>query len=101
MSRRRAAGSRSRTDRPPSRMSPSVMSIMRLTIRMAVVLPHPEGPTRTQMSPARTSRGSAGVADGPSDWAVSGAVTEESLGGGGGELIDQYPDRPLDEPPHA
>src|SRR2546423_571544 len=37
-------------------MSPSVMSIMRLTIRMAVVLPHPEGPTRTQISPAGTVR---------------------------------------------
>jgi hypothetical protein len=37
-------------------MSPSVMSIMRLTIRMAVVLPQPEGPTSTQISPAGTSR---------------------------------------------
>ena len=82
------------------------MSIMRLTIRMAVVLPHPEGPTRTQMSPAgtsrerrvhrrlgrhpgsawsraRNSRGSAGDADGPSDWAVSGAVTEDPWAGEG------------------
>ena len=32
------------------------MSIMRLTIRMAVVLPQPDGPTRTQISPAGTSR---------------------------------------------
>ena len=30
-----------------------MMSIMRLTIRMAVVLPQPEGPTRTQISPGR------------------------------------------------
>ena len=40
---------------PPIRMSPSVMSIMRLTIRMAVVLPQPDGPTSTQISPAGTS----------------------------------------------
>ena len=31
------------------------MSIIRLTIRMAVVLPHPDGPTSTQISPAGTS----------------------------------------------
>jgi hypothetical protein len=29
---------------------------MRLAIRIAVVLPHPEGPTITQISPAGTSR---------------------------------------------
>jgi cation-transporting P-type ATPase E len=37
-------------------MSPSVISTMRFTIRMAVVLPQPEGPTKTQISPAPTSR---------------------------------------------
>ena len=37
------------------RMSPSVISTVRLTIRIAVVLPQPEGPTRTQISPAGTS----------------------------------------------
>src|SRR4051812_38872342 len=36
-------------------MSPSVISTVRLTIRIAVVLPHPDGPTRTQISPAGTS----------------------------------------------
>ena len=61
--RGRSAGSRSRshaaappagapsTLRPSSRMSPSLMSIMRLTIRIAVVLPQPDGPTSTQISP--------------------------------------------------
>ena len=55
-SRCRAAGrpaSRSLTLRPPSRMSPEVMSIIRLTIRIAVVLPQPDGPTSTQISPGR------------------------------------------------
>ena len=37
------------------RMSPSVISTVRLTIRIAVVLPQPEGPTSTQISPAGTS----------------------------------------------
>src|SRR3954467_7791438 len=37
-------------------MSPSEMSIIRLTMRMAVVLPQPDGPTSTQISPAGTSR---------------------------------------------
>ena len=36
-------------------MSPTVISTIRLTIRIAVVLPHPDGPTRTQISPAGTS----------------------------------------------
>ena len=37
------------------RMSPSVISTVRLTIRIAVVFPQPDGPTRTQISPAATS----------------------------------------------
>ena len=36
-------------------MSPSVMSTSRLTIFIAVVLPLPDGPTSTQISPAGTS----------------------------------------------
>jgi ABC-type ATPase involved in cell division len=47
---------RARTDRSPIRMSPEVISTVRLTIRIAVVLPHPEGPTSTQISPAGASR---------------------------------------------
>ena len=38
----------------PDRMSPSLMSIRRLTIFIAVVLPAPDGPTRQQISPAGT-----------------------------------------------
>ena len=56
ISRRSSAGLRSRTLRPPIRMSPSVISTIRLAIRIAVVFPQPEGPTRTQISPAGTSR---------------------------------------------
>ncbi len=55
-------GWRSRTLWPSSRMSPSVMSIMRFTIRIAVVLPHPDGPTSTQISPAGTVSESSSTA---------------------------------------
>ena len=37
-------------------MSPSVISTIRFAIRIAVVFPQPDGPTRTQISPASTSR---------------------------------------------
>ena len=37
------------------RMSPSEIVTVRLTIRIAVVLPQPDGPTSTQISPAGTS----------------------------------------------
>jgi hypothetical protein len=43
-------------------MSPEVMSVMRLTMRIAVVLPHPDGPTSTQISPAGTSSESESTA---------------------------------------
>ncbi len=36
-------------------MSPELISTVRLTIRIAVVLPQPDGPTSTQISPAGTS----------------------------------------------
>ena len=44
----------SRIERSPIRTSPLVSSTVRLTSRIAVVLPQPEGPTRTQMSPLGT-----------------------------------------------
>jgi hypothetical protein len=37
-------------------MSPLVISIIRFTRRIAVVLPQPDGPTRTQISPEGTTR---------------------------------------------
>jgi hypothetical protein len=43
-------------------MSPEVIETMRLTIRIAVVFPHPDGPTSTQMSPAGTSKESDRIA---------------------------------------
>src|SRR4051794_28631602 len=81
-------------------MSPSVTSIIRLTIRIAVVLPQPDGPTSTQISPAGTSSerpstagsvwpgyrfvtfrsssvAAAGRGDVPGDWADSEVFTVE------------------------
>ena len=66
---------------PPSRMSPSVMSIMRLTIRIAVVLPQPDGPTSTQISPAGTSSESSSTAARSRARIALGHVAELERGG--------------------
>ena len=52
MPRRSSERSSERTLVPSIRMSPSVIEISRLTIFIAVVLPPPDGPTSTQISPA-------------------------------------------------
>lgn len=41
---------------PPTVITPSVGSIMRLTMRRVVVFPQPEGPTKTATLPSGTSR---------------------------------------------
>ena len=41
--------------RPATTMRPLVRSMRRLIIRSVVVLPQPEGPTSTQISPSPTS----------------------------------------------
>src|SRR4051812_32862589 len=56
MRRRSLTGSTWVTSSSPRKIRPLVGSIRRLTIFMVVVLPQPEGPTRTQRSPVRTSR---------------------------------------------
>ena len=56
------------TSSPPIVMRPLVGSMSRFTIFMLVVLPQPDGPTRTQISPAGTVRLrslTAGGASGP------------------------------------
>ncbi len=50
----------------PMRSVPSEMLSRPATIRSAVVLPHPEGPTRTMNSPSPTSRSSESTAFVPS-----------------------------------
>src|SRR5438876_2024365 len=85
-------------------MSPAVRGIIRLISRIVVVLPEPEGPTKTHTSPAgtvndrstiassccpgyrlltlRSCRSAAWAdADGPSLWAESLLVTEASRQG--------------------
>ncbi len=47
-------------------MRPEVGSIIRLTIRSEVVLPHPEGPTSTVIMPVGASRSSPPTATVPS-----------------------------------
>src|SRR6478609_3710841 len=55
MAMSRPCGSTSLTRRPPMRSSPVEMSSRPATIRRAVDLPHPDGPTMTRNSPSATS----------------------------------------------
>ena len=52
----RSLGVTSFTTFPPMRSVPVEISSSPATIRSAVVLPHPDGPTSTMNSPSRTSR---------------------------------------------
>ena len=52
----RSLGGRSLTALPPMRSVPEVMSSRPATMRRAVVLPEPDGPTSTISSPSATSR---------------------------------------------
>src|SRR5512143_3200557 len=51
----RSFGSRLLTTRPPTTISPSLTASRPATIRSAVDLPQPEGPTMTMNSPSATS----------------------------------------------
>ncbi len=55
MLRRRSVTSRVAASTPSMRMRPLVGSMIRLTILSEVVLPQPEGPTKTQILPAGTT----------------------------------------------
>ena len=50
------------TTSPPMEILPDVGATSRLIIRSVVVLPQPEGPSRTQVSPAPTSRSTPSTA---------------------------------------
>src|SRR3954453_13750815 len=81
------------TTRSPIRMSPSLTSSRPAIMRSAVVLPHPDGPTKTTNSPSWTSRFRSETARKPSSyvlltlWKVISAMGSRSLflhGAGGG-----------------
>ena len=57
----RSAARRSLTRWPSIRMSPLVASSRPQMMRSSVLLPQPEGPTKTQNSPSRTSRSTPGI----------------------------------------
>src|SRR5581483_10491201 len=65
MAMSRSRGASPVTSRPPMRISPDVASSRPPTIRSTVVLPEPDGPTRTRNSPSATSRSSAETATAP------------------------------------
>src|SRR5918992_248906 len=62
----RSFGETSLTTRSPIRISPSLTSSRPATMRKAVVLPHPEGPTSTMNSPSLASRSRSATAFVPS-----------------------------------
>src|ERR671925_243449 len=66
MATSRSLGARSFTTSPPIRSSPSVMSSSPATMRRAVDLPQPEGPTSITNSPSAMSRSMARTASKPS-----------------------------------
>src|ERR1041385_8005393 len=66
-----------RTERPPIRMSPPVGCSRPAIMRSSVVLPHPDGPSRTRYSPSRQTRlmpSTAAVAP-PNDFRTSRTST--------------------------
>src|SRR5437879_83995 len=63
MDRRSSTASIWVTFRPPTSIRPESGSTMRLIIRMVVVLPQPEGPISTQISPALMVSDSPSTAD--------------------------------------
>ena len=66
MPRRSSAGCREVTSAPSIDTVPLVGSTMRLTMRNDVVLPHPEGPTKTVIRPSSATRSSWSTATVPS-----------------------------------
>ena len=74
MRRRSSTGSAPVTSSPSRKMRPLVGSISRLIIFSVVVLPHPDGPTSTQISPSPTSRSRASTAT----WPLSHRLVSDS-----------------------
>ena len=66
MAMSRSRGSMSLTGCPLTRMVPSVISSRPATMRRAVVLPQPDGPTSTMSSPSAMDRSSDRTAVVPS-----------------------------------
>ncbi len=62
MRRRSWSASTSVTSSPSKMIRPPVGSIMRLMSRRVVLFPHPDGPTRTRISPSLMSRSRSATA---------------------------------------
>src|SRR4051794_37430747 len=96
MPRRSRTGSALVTSSPPTKMRPDVGSTNRLTIRIEVVLPHPDGPTKTAISPGGTSSESSSTATVPSGYRLATrssriigsvvSIADASMSPGGHEL---------------
>src|SRR3984957_18988177 len=96
MAMSRCPGSRSLTGWPSMLIVPEVTSSRPATIRSAVVLPQPDGPTSTSSSPSLTARSSALTAVVPSPNrlvtdASSIRATRTSLPHAQRQALDQVP----------
>ena len=95
MLRRSSTGSASRMFDPLIRISPDVGSISRLIIRIVVVLPQPDGPTRAAIRPRGTSKDSSWTATVPSGYVL--ATSCRLIAG----VWFTSPPRPRTEGPHG
>src|SRR5215217_4351594 len=98
MAMSRSLGATSLTTRSPMRIWPSVIGSSPATIRRAVVLPQPDGPTRTIRLPSSTSSDRSSTATVPSSntlvtWSNTISAMPSAL------LAD--PERPAGEPDHG
>src|SRR3982074_1580208 len=66
----RSEGGTSFTRRPPMVRRPAVMDSSPASIRSVVLLPHPDGPTRTTNSPASTVRSTPSTATTPPSYSL-------------------------------
>src|SRR5919112_6271512 len=98
MAMSRSLGATSLTTRSPMRTWPSVIGSSPATIRRAVVLPQPEGPTRTIRLPSGTSSDRFSTATVPSsNTLVTWSKTISAMG----SALLADPERPAGEPDHG
>ena len=75
----RARGGRSVTTRPPMRTSPSLGGSSPAIMRSSVVLPQPEGPSKTRNSPSRDARSMPSTATTPSNRLLSSRTSTVAM----------------------
>src|SRR3982074_2859464 len=100
MDRPRFAGGRSPTLRPWIRICPPVTSSSPAIRRSSVVLPQPDGPTKTTKEPSSISRlASLMMLTGPNDFRTPWSVIWPMISGPFADLFDGAERQPADQLP--